>query len=189
MDEICPKRLFPVQNRKCELRHWTKFQLKLKIFIFWTKFAQNGGFWSKTEKSHLCVSMVVTYYTKLFSTRHNGTLMFFLLLVTERKTKWLILGTYRPPNQPIDYFFENVDNVFDIYSRENDKFLLWGDCNSELTKPRLEKCLLKYDRRKNLVLEKSFFKIQKIPDALWYTVVKVLKHFAFLPLVYLTFIK
>ena len=50
--------------------------------------------------------------------------MFLLLLVAERKTKWLILGTYRPPNQSIDYFFENADNVFDIYSPENDKFLL-----------------------------------------------------------------
>ena len=28
-----------------------------------------------------------------------------------RKTKWLILGTYRPPNPSIDYFLENVGTL------------------------------------------------------------------------------
>ena len=32
------------------------------------------------------------------------------------KTKWVTLGTYRPPNQSIDYFLENVDKALDIYS-------------------------------------------------------------------------
>ena len=41
-----------------------------------------------------------------------------------RKIKWLILGTYRPPNQSIDYLFENVGNALDIYSQKCDKFLL-----------------------------------------------------------------
>ena len=30
----------------------TKFQLKLKILIFWTKFAQKGYFWFKTKCEH-----------------------------------------------------------------------------------------------------------------------------------------
>ena len=55
-----------------------------------------------------------------------------------RKTKWLILGTYRSPNQSIDYFFENVGNALD---------------NAE---PSLSELLLKYDS-KNLVKEKTFF--------------------------------
>ena len=29
----------------------TKFQLKPTIFIFWTKFAQKGYFWSKIERT------------------------------------------------------------------------------------------------------------------------------------------
>ena len=33
----------------------TKFQLRLTILIFWTKFAGKGCFRSKTEKSNLCV--------------------------------------------------------------------------------------------------------------------------------------
>ena len=48
-----------VKNRKIEHHHWipliqislgTKFQLKLTILIFLTRFAQKGFFWSKTEK-------------------------------------------------------------------------------------------------------------------------------------------
>ena len=44
---------------KIERHHWllliqinlvTKFQFKLKILIFWTKFAQRGYFQSKTKK-------------------------------------------------------------------------------------------------------------------------------------------
>ena len=32
----------------------TKFQLKLTILIFWTKFRQKGYFRSNTEKPHFC---------------------------------------------------------------------------------------------------------------------------------------
>ena len=54
------ERMFPASNRKTEHHHWilhirisldTMFQLKVNIFIFWTKFAQKGCFRSKTEKS------------------------------------------------------------------------------------------------------------------------------------------
>ena len=48
-----------VKNRKTDYHHWiplfqislgTKFQLKLTILIFLTRFTQKGFFWSKTEK-------------------------------------------------------------------------------------------------------------------------------------------
>ena len=64
LDQICQKRVFLVSSRKSEYYHWilyirislgTKFQLKVTILIFWTKFAQKGELWSETEKSHLCV--------------------------------------------------------------------------------------------------------------------------------------
>ena len=54
-----PKKIVPVKNWKSEHHHWiphiqislrTKFQLKLTILIFLTRFAQKGFFWSKTEK-------------------------------------------------------------------------------------------------------------------------------------------
>ena len=41
----------------------TKFQLKLTISIFWTKFATKGYYRSKTEKQHFCIcpwSLVTT---------------------------------------------------------------------------------------------------------------------------------
>ena len=49
---------FPVETEKSEQDHWIldiriilgiKFYLKLTILIFWTKFAQNGYFRSKTK--------------------------------------------------------------------------------------------------------------------------------------------
>ena len=54
-DQICPKWVFPVKNRKSEQQHrilhvWsslgTKFQQKLTILILWTKFALKGK-WKK----------------------------------------------------------------------------------------------------------------------------------------------
>ena len=51
LDQIYPRRVFVVKNRKCEHHHWilhirisfgTKFQLKLTISIFRTKFAKKG---------------------------------------------------------------------------------------------------------------------------------------------------
>ena len=53
------KNIFLVKNWKSEHHHWiphiqislgTKFQLKLTILIFLTRFTQKGFFWSKTEK-------------------------------------------------------------------------------------------------------------------------------------------
>ena len=41
-----------------------------------------------------------------------------------RKTKWLILGTYHPPNQPDDYFFKAVGNALDQYLKTYEKCLL-----------------------------------------------------------------
>ena len=59
LDQICPRKIFMVKNRKSEHHHWTphiqislgtKFQLKLTILIFLTRFIQKEFFWSKTEK-------------------------------------------------------------------------------------------------------------------------------------------
>ena len=64
MDQICAKWLIPIENRKFENNHrvlhiqislGTKFQLKLEILIFWSKFAQKGYFCSKTTKVRICI--------------------------------------------------------------------------------------------------------------------------------------
>ena len=41
-----------------------------------------------------------------------------------RKTKWLLLGTYHPPNQNDEYYFQNIGNALDTYIRTYDKFIL-----------------------------------------------------------------
>ena len=69
--------------------------------------------------------------------------------------KWLILGTYRLPNQPINYFFENVGEALDIYRQIYDKFLLCGDFNSEHTELSILESLSKYDS-KNVAMEKTY---------------------------------
>ena len=67
----------------------TKFQLKLTILVFRTKFAQKGLFPVESGKNenHISrASMVITYYIKLFrmgADRYNGFLMSPLLLVAE----------------------------------------------------------------------------------------------------------
>ena len=35
--------------------------------------------------------------------------------VNLRKIKWLIFGTYRPPSQPVEYFFKHVGYALDAY--------------------------------------------------------------------------
>ena len=43
-----------------------------------------------------------------------------------RKCKWLLCGTYHPPSQSDEYFFNNFDKALDTYSKY-DKVLLVGD--------------------------------------------------------------
>ena len=58
-----------------------------------------------------------------------------------RKTKWLILGTYRPPSQPDDDFFKAVGNALDQHPKTYEKFLLLEDFNAEDTEPILSEIL------------------------------------------------
>ena len=55
-----------------------------------------------------------------------------------KKVKWLLFGTYHPPSQNDDYYFENVTKALDLYSDKYDKFLLAGDFNAEETEPCLK---------------------------------------------------
>ena len=58
------KKIALVKNGKCKHHHWIvhiqislskKFQLKLAILMFWTKFAQKRYFWSKTEQVSITI--------------------------------------------------------------------------------------------------------------------------------------
>ena len=74
-----------------------------------------------------------------------------------RKTKWLILRTYHPPNQPGDCFFKAVGNALDQYLKTYEKFLLLGDFNAEDTEPILSDFLKQYEA-KNVMKNKTCFK-------------------------------
>ena len=62
-----------------------------------------------------------------------------------RKTKWLLMGTYHPPNQSDQYYFNNVSNSLDMYIFKYDHFLLTGDFNAEDSEPELREFLERYD--------------------------------------------
>ena len=80
-----------------------------------------------------------------------------LIEIKLRKTKWLILWTYHPPNQPDDYFFKAAGNVLDRYLKSYEKFLLLGDFNTEDIKPILSEFLEQYEA-KSIMKNKTCFK-------------------------------
>ena len=49
-----------------------------------------------------------------------------------RKCKWLLLGTYHPPSQSDQYYFNNLDKSLDTYSNY-EKTLLVGDLKGQTT--------------------------------------------------------
>ena len=58
-----------------------------------------------------------------------------------RKNNGLLFGSYHPPTHPPsqsdEYFFHHVNNSLDIYSKFDDKYMLVGDFNEEVS----ESCL------------------------------------------------
>ena len=48
-----------------------------------------------------------------------------------RKSKWLLLGTYHPPSQNDNYYFDNIGRALDIYTQKYEKIILTGDFNAE----------------------------------------------------------
>ena len=72
-------------------------------------------------------------------TKHKlpGDIEVVFVEINLRKTKWLIFGTYRPPNQSAEYFFKQTGYALDTYNQIYEKFLFAGDFNSEESKPCL----------------------------------------------------
>ena len=82
-----------------------------------------------------------------------------------RNTKWVIFGSYHPPSQSDNYYFDTVSNSIDLYNQYYEKLLLIGDFNSEDTEPRLSEFLCEYDL-KNLVKDKTCFKNPDNPSCI-----------------------
>ena len=61
-----------------------------------------------------------------------------------RKSKWLLFGTYHPPAQNDQYFFNCIDKALDTYNNY-DNVLLAGDFNAEDDEPCLSNFLYQHD--------------------------------------------
>ena len=79
-----------------------------------------------------------------------------------RKNKWLLFGSYHPPSQSDEYFFNHVQNGLDIYSKFYDKHMLIGDFNADESEQHLPLFLFKMNA-KNIVKEPTCFKSLKLP--------------------------
>ena len=81
------------------------------------------------------------------------------------KIKWLLCGTYNPPNQNDKYIFDFLGRALDIYSDRYDKFLLAGDFNAQVGEPVITTFLQDYDA-KNIVKENTCFKNIENPSCI-----------------------
>ena len=93
-----------------------------------------------------------------------------------RKTKWLFLGTYHPPSQSDNYFFQNIGSSIDFYCQYYEKFLLVGDFNAEDTEPHLAEFLRNYDV-KNIVKNKTCYKNINNPSCIDLFISNCFRHF------------
>ena len=82
-----------------------------------------------------------------------------------RKNKWLLFGSYHPPSQSDEYFFNHVQNGLDIYSKFYDKYMLVGDFNADEPEQRLSLFLFKMNA-KNIVKEPAYFKSLSYPSCI-----------------------
>ena len=81
------------------------------------------------------------------------------------KYKLLVLGTYHPPSQENQYYFNNLSNALDLYLRDHDRFMLIGDFNILDSEPCFSDFMSQYDA-KNIVKEPTCFKSITNPSAI-----------------------
>ena len=82
-----------------------------------------------------------------------------------RKCKWFLFGTYHPPSQKDQYYFDHVGKALDVYSEFYDKMLLAGDFNAEEGESCFDSFLFEYNL-KNLVKEKTCYKNPENPSCI-----------------------
>ena len=87
----------------------------------------------------------------LFSDNIEG----IFIEINLRKSKWLLFGTYHPPSQNDNFYFNNIGRALVVYTQQYDKILLVGDCNAEEKEIILNNFMELYDL-KNLVKENMF---------------------------------
>ena len=84
------------------------------------------------------------------------------LEINLRHTRWLFCGCYHSPSKNDAYFYQNLSNFLDLFSKKYTNFFLAGDFNSEETETVLSEFLNSH-YAKNMVKEKTFFKSMNNP--------------------------
>ena len=82
-----------------------------------------------------------------------------------RKSKWLLLGTYHPPSQSDNYYFQSIGSALDKYNMTYNKFILAGDFNSEESETIMNSFLGTF-AVSTLVKEKTCFKSLQNPSCI-----------------------
>ena len=82
-----------------------------------------------------------------------------------RKSRLLLLGTYHPPNQHGDYYFQFIGDALDVYSTNYEKYIFAGDFNAEENELVLRRFLELYGL-KHLVHEHTCFKSVNNPSCI-----------------------
>ena len=82
-----------------------------------------------------------------------------------KKVKWLLLGTYHPPNASDSYYFEKLSNSLDLYIDTYDKFVLTGDFNAEENEIDVSEFLSLYDA-KCIIKDPTCFKSVSNPSCI-----------------------
>ena len=82
-----------------------------------------------------------------------------------RKSKWLLFGSYHPPSQNDDYYFDSVSRAMDTYLGQYDRFILTGDFNCQVSEPCLHSFLDQYNAI-NIVNEPTCFKNIQNPSCI-----------------------
>ena len=70
-----------------------------------------------------------------------------------RKSKWLLLATYKPPSLSKHDFFNHVGKALDFYGAKYENFIVMGDLNPTYlgggqNDPQRNKCLRNSENRK-----------------------------------------
>ena len=63
-----------------------------------------------------------------------------------RKSKWLLCGTYFPPSQSDQYYFDNIDKALDVYC-QYEQIMLIGDFNAQIGEKCFEDFLFQHELR------------------------------------------
>ena len=73
-----------------------------------------------------------------------------------KNDKWLLYGTYHPPNQCPRYYFMELDRVLDSYLTSYDTYILVGDFNREPGDSHMHDFMVNFGLT-NIVKDKNLF--------------------------------